>query len=432
MRRLLLLFPLLFLLELVLGESGRWLRVGGLSVRQVLFVLTVLSLYAYAAATVRKRPEITRIDVAVFFFIVVSSVWGFLVPALYDRSLSLAFADFEATYVLLLYFPLAVALRAGALSWRGTSAVFAGAVVLLAAVQVAAWALVTLRLVTAAGARGFFLGLYNTSEVYVGPMPDGFFRSMFVTSIFLLPVFFVLASAVVEKARPFVPAGLLFVVSCGLVVSYTRAFWASAAIGLVLAWMLYYFAGRPHGWAWQPRAAGKVVLPALVFVGAFAAVETLTAVAATDTTSLDDRVVSSLEVQDEANAIKLEQIPYLLAEWWEAPIFGRGFGSYVEGYTRSAESPFSYEMTAPALLMKLGVVGGVLWAAPLIYALVRGLRSAGKESRARACFATAGFLAFGLSVQTNPLLLNFVGMAILLFYFLEFAMLECGARRAVG
>lgn len=88
---------------------------------------------------------------------------------------------------------------------------------------------------------------------------------------------------------------------------------------------------------------------------------------------------------------------------------------------------FLYEFTAPALLMKLGIAGSALWLLPLLYAAARALRAAARSGGGdQAGFAAAGFVAFGLAVQSNPFLFSFAGMTALLFYFLWFAHLEDG------
>lgn len=46
----------------------------------------------------------------------------------------------------------------------------------------------------------------------------------------------------------------------------------------------------------------------------------------------------------ESNQIKLEQGKRLTQKWLQAPVFGWGYGSYIEDYLRSEEAPFSYEM----------------------------------------------------------------------------------------
>jgi hypothetical protein len=101
-------------------------------------------------------------------------------------------------------------------------------------------------------------------------------------------------------------------------------------------------------------------------------------------------------------------------------VFGYGYGSSIPGYYRSVEA-FSYEATAPALLMKTGLVGLGLWVAFMVGIVKRARRKSGVDEAGRVWYAywLGGFVAFVLAVQTNPLLFNNVGMAILLFFMIE-------------
>lgn len=432
---MLLLFPLLFLLEIFFGEAGLWMHVGGASIREVLFVLAVLSMYGYAALF-WHRLEFSRIDLAVLFFVAVNAVWGFLIPTLYGRGLDLAFADFGGVFVLLLYFPVAALVRGGALSWEALRGLFVDAALLLALLQLVVWTLATWQPELMLGARGFLLELYGVPEIYIGPMPDGFFRVMPVTMLFLLPAFFTLSHTLVTGRRPLFAAALLLLVSGGLVVAYSRTFWLAVILGLVLA-----LAGLLLKWRLvQPvtrvYTLGRELLPAVVFVAAFALVVVAGLVQGAEpgdppgeASASAERAASTLDAQDRSVAIKLQQIPPLIQEWKTEPVFGKGFGASAEDFARSEETPFSYEMLAPALLMKLGIAGALLWLAPLIYFLVDGLRSTGTPGTMdRGRFATAGFVGFALAVQSNPLLFNFVGMTLMLFYLLELSAIRDGRK----
>lgn len=181
-RKGLFIFPLLLLLELVFGESGDWVVVGSTSVRKVLFVLALISLYAYAALF-WKHLKFSRIDALVLFFVVVNNLWGLLVPGPYNRDLGLAFTGFGAVYVLLLYFPLVGLLRTETLSWEWVKVIFFWAVSLFALGHVVIWLVGTFEPGLRGEVRkGFIeLELFVGRGIYVGSMSDGFFRVMLVT-----------------------------------------------------------------------------------------------------------------------------------------------------------------------------------------------------------------------------------------------------------
>jgi len=83
---------------------------------------------------------------------------------------------------------------------------------------------------------------------------------------------------------------------------------------------------------------------------------------------------------------------------------------------RSEETPFSYELTVLAMLMKTGVFGlltlGIIVMALWLPALLQ------RSSRSRtACAGMGAIMAFLAASATNPYLVNFVGMSALSFMF---------------
>jgi hypothetical protein len=67
------------------------------------------------------------------------------------------------------------------------------------------------------------------------------------------------------------------------------------------------------------------------------------------------------------------QIPALLDKIAEHPIIGGGFGS-VAAYIRSEERPFSYEVDFLATIMKLGLVGSLLYFGTYLLGVAQALR----------------------------------------------------------
>jgi len=110
----------------------------------------------------------------------------------------------------------------------------------------------------------------------------------------------------------------------------------------------------------------------------------------------------------------------LLGQFAVHPVFGTGFGSYVTQHVRVGEIPFAYELVFHALLMKLGFVGMIL----LLMILGLALDIAGIAAQARAnprLFATwAAFTTgFWFAGATNPIVTNFIGMAIIVLVLVD-------------
>jgi len=81
--------------------------------------------------------------------------------------------------------------------------------------------------------------------------------------------------------------------------------------------------------------------------------------------------------EDVSTAERHAQIPALLDKIEENPMMGSGFGSSA-AYIRSPERPFSYEVDFLATVMKLGLVGGLIYFGAYLLVLVHGWRSGGR------------------------------------------------------
>jgi len=88
-----------------------------------------------------------------------------------------------------------------------------------------------------------------------------------------------------------------------------------------------------------------------------------------------ERVASIADFTDnQSNAIRGEQSFYLVNEFYNYPILGKGFGSTLSsGFIRDDKIPYTFELSYLELLYKLGVVGfsvfliGLLWLVNTIY-----------------------------------------------------------------
>jgi hypothetical protein len=118
-------------------------------------------------------------------------------------------------------------------------------------------------------------------------------------------------------------------------------------------------------------------------------------------------------------SIRLYQIKSLLEAWSNHPVLGKGFGSHAD-YIRVESAPFSYEMVGFALLMKLGVVGILLWIVSAGFILLYAFQVAWRWGRYHwLIWWMSTSIIFSAVSLTNPYLLNFIGMSIVLFLVLE-------------
>lgn len=221
--------------------------------------------------------------------------------------------------------------------------------------------------------------------LYVGPMPDGSFRVMWIVSTLIcLGLIHALQQGNAVRISLYLLASIA---------SYTRGLWLAIALGMacIAAIELGVKEWRPN--IWKGRLIGVIA----AFAGAG-----LTQLFSTTT------LTSRLGFNDESTDLRIEQIRLLVDMWLESPLWGHGFGAYSIQMIRDASAPWSYEMTYAALLMKTGVIG-CLALATLAWLLVK--RAAPDAVRLR--MLAPYLVAMGVYAGTNPYFFNIVGISSL-------------------
>lgn len=108
------------------------------------------------------------------------------------------------------------------------------------------------------------------------------------------------------------------------------------------------------------------------------------------------------------NRDRVEQTGHLLAAWVDRPLFGHGIGAVVkDGYYRSQERPWMFELQYHLWLFNAGIVGVAIGAAALLL-LARSVRRTARvvDAATRGALATSATAALCLLIAnaTNPYL----------------------------
>lgn len=400
----------LFAAEVILGGPGYWM-VGGVSLRKALFMLN-LAWFGLSWATGRFRMRHGEL-MLMAGLLIVSVIWIGLVPLVRNPGqLPMAFQDGSplATLMIGVFFAAFFRHRPG--PWRLFVRTVAASLGLVAAANIGLWAI---GMSSEAGnfiAQGIALYWFTLGNLdlapplYVGVMPDGFFRVMWITAILYVPALLFCIAA--RRGWGIV----LFTLA--LLATYTRALWLAALIAVLLAQLLS---------TRRERFVDVRIVLAMLLLGGLAAPVMLFSSLAADQDGLLGVLAARLgsSFSDSSANERFEQVGPLIDAWMRAPFFGLGFGAQAS-LIRSDEAPYSYELTVLALLMKVGVAGllvlmlgfGTLWAS----AAVVSRTADGRRSR-EACAGLAAAVAFLLAASTNPFLLNFVGMSVMGYLFLR-------------
>jgi hypothetical protein len=257
----------------------------------------------------------------------------------------------------------------------------------LATVQLVIWLYGTLVPSQMMPLRMTLTTFYQSESVFVGPMPDGAFRVFWIATLWCLLAIFWLPLSI----RPLHWRLLGYTILAGsLIASYSRALWIAVALGATIALVERY---RRHGLGML--LALTLVIAALAMAGQIEFISSRMASLTSGEVSVSDR---------------WEQLGALSDRWRELPWFGTGYGGTAL-VLRSEEAPFSYELVPVALFMKLGVVGmsglALFWV--LVAAAVRRL---GTSAPAETASFIGGCVSLLVFASSNPVFLNFVGMAV--------------------
>lgn len=136
---------------------------------------------------------------------------------------------------------------------------------------------------------------------------------------------------------------------------------------------------------------------------------------------------------ERGNLTRIDQIKQLMNTWRQKPLMGWGYGSLAGNYFRSDPNnlPYAYEMVGFALLMKIWIVGILIWISffgYLFWYILTELTTKAYDALPIICV----IVALGVSTQFNPFLFTSSGMSILLFCFIEMKRMELEQSMRLG
>ncbi len=445
-------FPVLFTAELVFGFAGTVVMIHGIAIRHILFILSFLSLYSYFFYYLlsRKIPifstkrdsyfgGFSKMDVCAVVFELSLIIWMTVIPYIMGTSLNLAKSEvFDSAAIFSLYFPIAFLIKKGEFPMKKFQEFLKWLVFAFAVLHLFFY--FGQEYVSNTFINDIFVNIQNllhgnsiTPRVVLGH--GGYTRVMFTTSIYLIVGIYLFLK---NNARKWYDYVIFVIEILAVLATVTKSVWLGIGIAFIIfaAVSIVYFAVQKNKKGIRNTILISLIVVATVFISDQTFFNHIFTIRMTNAfvTSTDEEESSSknngkksnktekeqeLEEIDregaaESNSIKIEQIFVLLDKWTESPIIGFGFGSYVEDYLRSEEAPFSYEMQLFALLMKQGIVGVAIWIVFFVVLFVQQVRNRNKYWPD--IFAW-GFLVLAdvICVQTNPLLISFTGMSVVLY-----------------
>ena len=133
------------------------------------------------------------------------------------------------------------------------------------------------------------------------------------------------------------------------------------------------------------------------------------------------RILRSFDMTEPSNKDRFGDAPVLWEKFKEHPLWGNGFGTTIEGVVKSTENPYSFELVPLEVLMKLGVLGPIMWFAFLArmgLEMKRAIARAPETLLEKSVLigSAGGFCAFLVAGMTNPYFNSSIGMGMMIFF----------------
>lgn len=365
---------LMFFTDMVFGGSLGFI-ISGVSLRKFLtLVLIGTFLASLLVNQTLKRWQLLFI----LLLKLVICVWGVFIPTLHGIDLTYSIAESLPLLGLLLVFPLVQAFNQ-----RGVSRYLDFINLCMAIVSfiiIVVWILANYldSPEYAFGLKLFYMIVSGDDfGTYIGPMPDGSFRVMWITCL-LLP--FLLMYKNIHSFS----LGWSFFYILTIYATGTRSFLYAALF------ILSIFLFRHQ----------KILFALLALVAII--------VMLVGTQMLEGIRLFEVASDFDSDSPRFDQFFSLIRLFFDYPFIGAGFGAHAD-VLRSDVAPYSYELTYVALLAKLGILGFIGLLVFLFFLVYKALH----RFRAKSLEILVITFVFLFITSTNPYLINFVGITIL-------------------
>ena len=422
--------------ECTLGSSGRWLAIGGVSIRMLLFALCFVATLPALCSRLRQTMRRPHVALAILFGMDLAAMA--VVGWRHGNALAFVKADVTSFLTLALLPGFLATVNTKKRVERLMDCLFVSACALALVTAITHYALAFLtdeqtaalsEWLTSTSMGGLFTLTTGVQRVY-------FKSQMFLQVAILLGAYKITRSSVRVRTALYLCEGLLLF-AC--ILSYTRGFWLGLAIS---ACLLLVFDAREIGTYLKALGAGAVVFCALMLVSwaAYgapkAAVEVVhrfdpnLIVLSADLGEKDrtpdspkqSPAPSGQETISKENRIAVELREQSLrgayAEIARHPLLGAGLGKNLDDIRADGKIEYTYL----DVLMKMGAVGLVLFLLtffwPVIEYLIAWARGLKKwidaPERLLLATMTAGYLGVAITSAVNPFLTNPMGIMLLM------------------
>jgi len=437
---ILMIFPVIYSIELILGFSGGLIILAGQPIRIFTFTFAFVSLYIgffikyygdgnTVSTTLQNfKVNFTFLDISVFFFLVFNFIWATLIPYINNGSVTMAISEIDGMTTMAMFFPASYLIRKKHINWDLYKSFILVLVVIFASLHIVFYVLDKRDIGFIENFFSFLINLLGGN----GDIPKvirghGYTRVIFPSTILIFIGIYICLQKTRTSISRYILIYIFLVLS--ILATITKSLMLGGLIGGIFI-VVYYIVFI------KDITISKLVLTFIVV--------TLVTVIASDVLLFDNLItqrMSNLYISDEnnisignglteieknelegsieGNQIRIQQTRDLLQKFSEQPITGFGYGSYLKHNIRGHEGYYYlYEVFIPAMLMKIGIIGFIVWilfGLAILYYLYKNV----KWNNTKIPLILFGFCSMCVIIQTNPLLLGFSGMFIITFLLLD-------------
>lgn len=423
---------LIYLAECVLGSSGRWLEIGPISIRMVLFAACFITTFPALIMNIKTLSKNYQIIFTVIFGIYYCSCA--LIGVLNDNSLSFIVADMTSMMALLLL-PGFIAVMGNEQSIKKAINVIFYSAVALAAITV------VLHFIMA------FISDYAISEINIAinekdlgglaTLATGIQRIYFKSQIFLqvailFGIWKIANKTIKESLWLLFFEGLLFT-AC--ILSYTRGFWLGLFVSVLIILISY-----PKQIKQCLKIAAAVLIVFCAFVGISAICYHSPCILYEIANRFDPNLFVGIgssgnpvvgennlgnSIVDENNMaavnMRRQTLIGLKEKISQKPIFGHGLGTNLDAIRQDGKTEYMYH----DLIMKTGIIGLILAILTFYGFIISHVKSSIAEWKikkfdcdfhsdvVRNRFLITAYIGIAITSIFNPFLFTPMGIAVL-------------------
>ncbi len=375
-------------LDILLTSSGNWTNYIGINIRKATFIAICLLTTIFWLKKSKINKNYLEIQVLIIIFLI---LWGWIIPMIFETKINYSLSDSMLFYGILFLIPIYEYIS-NYISWDDAK-IFIFRIIKI-------FALIHILLISL-----YYLFEYNNDKIKlinsileggeesinIGYRPD--FGVLSGSSIFLFLGLYL--ALTVKKSYLNILIIFLAILSTG-----TR----SLGIGAVLLIIFYYFKG-------SIQIKSKIFLPGFIIC--------MISMSVVLVITIKYKLLnSSFLSRPDSDDYRVDQISGIIEKIINNPFFGIGFGGHTD-FISNESTPYSYELSILALMMKLGIIG-IIFLSTIFYKFLYINHNLLNYKSKDNVFWFLTLVIIVFMANTNPYLFSFLGFYLIAFFYIEY------------